>query len=39
VTREADAAAAEIGIPGKGLIGDRVVTNDESAHDALEVPL
>jgi hypothetical protein len=38
-TREADAAAAAIGIPGAGLIGDRVVTNDETAHDGLEVPL
>ncbi len=39
VTREAAAAAAEIGISGHGLIGDRVVTNDETARDAMEVPL
>jgi anti-sigma-K factor RskA len=38
VTREADAAAAAIGIKGQGLIGDRAVTNDETVR-VWEVPL
>src|SRR5262245_64946738 len=35
--REVAAAAAEIGVSGSGLIGDRVVTNDETANDAMGV--
>lgn len=36
-SREVEAAAAAIGFSGSGLIGDRVVTNDESARDVMEV--